>query len=203
MRKLISIIMILFSLLIINRENEDVFANIETITVNNFDFYENGVKIEYKIDKDKKDELLRLEKKLSENNTVNKDNQSLMINNNDYSIDIKVYENSTTNVEIVLLNNNKNLKVDDLKELVKDVLNDEVYGYREYSYIKVKKDNDMEDFKKLYSDLNINEIEILNIDNGKTIKGTLNDGSKINIGEINYDTGEYLIIGTPVIFKEY
>ena len=31
----------------------------------------------------------------------------------------------------------------------------------------------------------------------------MKDDTNINIGQINYDTGSYLIIGTPIIFVTY
>ena len=46
-------------------------------------------------------------------------------------------------------------------------------------------------------------LEVLNIHNGSVGKAELYDGNKINMGFTKYDTGEYLIIGTPVIFVTY
>ena len=46
-------------------------------------------------------------------------------------------------------------------------------------------------------------MKILEISNGSIAKATLMDGTNINIGQISYDTGSYLIIGTPVIFITY
>ena len=45
--------------------------------------------------------------------------------------------------------------------------------------------------------------EFLEVENGIIGKGILKDNTKINIGYMQYDTGEYLIIGTPVIFITY
>ena len=46
-------------------------------------------------------------------------------------------------------------------------------------------------------------LEELDIVNGKIGKGKLKDENKINFSFMSYDTGEYLILGTPVIFITY
>ena len=56
-----------------------------------------------------------------------------------------------------------------------------------------------------YFDLknSIGEFEKLDISNGSVAKATMIDSTNINIGQITYDTGSYLIIGTPIIFVTY
>ena len=51
--------------------------------------------------------------------------------------------------------------------------------------------------------MKINSLEVLNISNGMIAKGILKEGSKVNFADVTYDTGEYLILGTPVIFITY
>lgn len=38
---------------------------------------------------------------------------------------------------------------------------------------------------------------------GVVAEATFEDNQHINIGQIKYDTGSYLIIGTPIIFVTY
>ena len=58
-------------------------------------------------------------------------------------------------------------------------------------------------FEDIENKLKINISESLDISNGSIAKATMMDGTDINIGQITYDTGSYLIIGTPIIFVTY
>ena len=51
--------------------------------------------------------------------------------------------------------------------------------------------------------LKIKVSESLDINNGVVAKASMMDGTDINIGQITYDSGSYLIIGTPIIFVTY
>ena len=55
----------------------------------------------------------------------------------------------------------------------------------------------------LEKNLNIKVNEYLDINNGCVAEATFEDNQHINIGQIKYDTGSYLIIGTPIIFVTY
>ena len=55
----------------------------------------------------------------------------------------------------------------------------------------------------ILNQINEDTIEEAYISNGKVIKANLVDGSRVNIGQISYNTGDYLIVGTPVIFITY
>ena len=52
-------------------------------------------------------------------------------------------------------------------------------------------------------DLHLKIKESLNINNGYISEAISENDQDINIGRIKYDTGSYLIIGTPVIFVTY
>jgi hypothetical protein len=49
----------------------------------------------------------------------------------------------------------------------------------------------------------IRKINILKINNGYTGTGYLSNGEKINFALVKYNTGSYIIIGTPIIFTTY
>ena len=44
---------------------------------------------------------------------------------------------------------------------------------------------------------------MLDLNNGYTGRGYCSDGEKINFAISNYNTGAYIIIGTPIIFATY
>ena len=44
---------------------------------------------------------------------------------------------------------------------------------------------------------------MINIENGKVGRAFLKDNTRVNLGYVKYNTGEYIIIGTPVIFVTY
>ena len=58
-------------------------------------------------------------------------------------------------------------------------------------------------FNKIEENLYEDSIKVAEINNGYSIKATMKDNEMINIGKVNYDTGSYLIIGTPIIFITY
>lgn len=75
---------------------------------------------------------------------------------------------------------------------------------RYFSFIKGKlKVEDKNIFEDIENKLKIKVSKNLNISNGSIAKATMMDGTNINIGQITYDTGSYLIIGTPIIFVTY
>ena len=46
-------------------------------------------------------------------------------------------------------------------------------------------------------------IRSLEINNGKVSNIVMNDDKSINVAQVNYNSGSYLIIGTPTIFITY
>jgi hypothetical protein len=56
---------------------------------------------------------------------------------------------------------------------------------------------------KLFNQNHIENIQLLNINNGYTGTGYLSNGDKVNFALSKYDTGSHIIIGTPIIFATY
>ena len=74
---------------------------------------------------------------------------------------------------------------------------------RIYYFSKVKINEEKNILPFILDGINEDTIEEAEISNGKVLKAEFIDGSKINLGQINYDTGKYMIIGTPIIFVTY
>lgn len=213
MKKIFFVFLLIFSLLIINGKEykceakEDSFNQVESYLINEYDFIENGIKLEYTMDGAIEDEYKRIKGIFEQKNDViiseNKNCISIKSENINYSVNMYNYEN-LIKVEVVLINSNSNNLNESLIALSKEIRNDNFIDERYFSFIKGKiSTSDRDIVKNIKKSLNIEISESLYINNGYIAKATMNDKSNINIGQINYDTGSYLIIGTPIIFVTY
>ena len=197
MKKLGLIFIILFSLLIINgveyecSESEKYYRYMEDILIENYDFVQNGVKLEYIINtsiNEEKDRIIELLKKDSKSN-IDIVNNNIVCSDDALTYNISLIDGDKTKVEIIIINNSEGFKSTDLRQAVEEVKSNKCIDERIYYFSKVK--------------INEDTIEEAEISNGKVLKAEFIDGSKINLGQINYDTGKYMIIGTPIIFVTY
>ena len=123
--------------------------------------------------------------------------------NIDYSINICEY-NDLIKVQVILINNDVSKSEEELKKLSQKIRNDNFINERYFSFIKGKLNTqDKNLIDDLEKNLNIKVNEYLDINNGCVAEATFEDNQHINIGQIKYDTGSYLIIGTPIIFVTY
>ena len=119
-------------------------------------------------------------------------------------LEIIEHYNELIKVEVIVTNNDKTLSESYLKLLVQEIRNSNFIDERYFSFIKGKiKTEDKNAFEDIENKLKIKVNENLDISNGSIAKATMMDGTNINIGQITYDTGSYLIIGTPIIFVTY
>lgn len=211
MKKARLIFIILFSLLLINGveyecyESEKYYRYIEDILIQNYDFVQNGVKFEYIINTGIDEEKNRIIDLLTNypvsDMEVVGDNIVCIGDTLNYNISLIHGEN--TKVEIVIINNSKDVKSTELRQAVEKVKNDKCIDDRIYYFSKVKIGEEKNILPFILDGINEDTIEEVEISNGKVLKAEFIDGSKINLGQINYDTGKYLIIGTPIIFVTY
>ena len=110
-------------------------------------------------------------------------------------------------VQVILINNDVSKSEEELKKLSQKIRNDNFINERYFSFIKGKIETEE---KNIFEDvenklkIKINEkLDISNGNNGCVAEATFEDNQHINIGQIKYDTGSYLIIGTPIIFVTY
>ena len=211
--KVFFVFLLIFSLLIIGgkeykcESKEDSFSKIEGYVINNYDFVQNGIKLEYTVDEKLCKEYLRIKQFFEENNflvlSTENNNITAESENIDYSINICEY-NDLIKVQVILINNDVSKSEEELKKLSQKIRNDNFINERYFSFIKGKLNTqDKNLIDDLEKNLNIKVNEYLDINNGCVAEATFEDNQHINIGQIKYDTGSYLIIGTPIIFVTY
>ena len=142
-----------------------------------------------------------------------------------YVLDENEKFNSRVNKEMVIVEKPNNEDIEFLKDIItehytltnslkaKTILDDfDLYitkfkkvipkDYKEVlELVKINEEKNILPF--ILDGINEDTIEEAEISNGKVLKAEFIDGSKINMGQINYDTGKYIIIGTPIIFVTY
>ena len=213
MKKIFFVFLLIFSLLIINGKEyeceakKDLFNEVERYVLNEYEFIQNGMKLEYTIKEDINDELKRIYKVFASKNdlivTKGENWISAESENINYSVNIYKYD-ELTKVEVIVINTDRTLAESYLKLLVKEVRNSNFINERYFSFIKGKiNTKDKNVFDNIEKDLQLQINDRLEINNGYIAKAKMEDESYINIGQINYDTGSYLIIGTPIIFVTY
>lgn len=212
MKKSFYIFLLIFSLLSINgREYRCEIENysfniIEKYFMEECDFIQNGLKVEYTTRESRVNEYQRILEALFKDNLYVKEEKnsiSAYSENINYSVKF-VQDNEILKVEIVILNTDKTVNKINLEKLVKNIKSSETIDERYFSFIKGKISNDSNDiFNKIKENLYEDSIKVAEINNGYSIKATMKDNEMINIGKVNYDTGSYLIIGTPIIFITY
>ena len=213
MKKVFFVFLLIFSLLIIGgkeykcESKEDSFSKIEGYVINNYDFVQNGIKLEYTVDEKLCKEYLRIKQFFEENNflvlSTENNNITAESENIDYSINICEY-NDLIKVQVILINNDVSKSEEELKKLSQKIRDDNFINERYFSFIKGKLNTqDKNLIDDLEKNLNIKVNEYLDINNGCVAEATFEDNQHINIGQIKYDTGSYLIIGTPIIFVTY
>lgn len=195
-------IVLLFNLLgLSNTENIDInnYKNIESLVMNETIFSENGVKVQYNVESNIKDEIQRIKKIYSKEYHIQNDgdeNHFYIRGNND--IEIRVWrEDNKTFVEGIIINCKKENSTTDLKKELQKLESDEINSLRYFEYYKGKI-NSLDDIKKLELEENL-----IQIHNGYVGKNTLKNGERISYAIMEYNTGVYVIIGTPIIFTTY
>lgn len=211
MKRLGLIFIILFSLLIINGveyecyEGEKYYSYIENILVENYNFVQNGVKSEYITNTsfdEEKDRILKLLNKDSKS-TIDIVNNNIVCIKNMLTYNISLINGDKTKVEIVIINNSRNIKSKELRQAVEELKSNKCVDERIYYFSKVKINEEKNILPSILEGINEDTIEEVKISNGKVLKAEFIDRSKINVGQINYNTGKYIIIGTPIIFVTY
>ena len=213
MKKIFFVFLLIFSLLIINGKEyeceakKDLFNEVERYVLNEYEFIQNGMKLEYTIKEDINDELDRIDKIFQSKNdlVVTKSENSISAKSENINYSVNIYNYSKlTKVEVIVINTDKTLSESYLRLLVEEIRNSNFINERYFSFIKGKiKTEGKNIFEDVENKLKIIINENIDISNGSIAKATMIDGTNLNIGQITYDTGSYLIIGTPIIFVTY
>lgn len=186
----------------------DNFDFIENQIKESSEFIQNGIKVEYSVSQPISKEISRIEKyfNLNFHKNVQTDGNSIIYDDSTKQIKALVWsDNENTKVQIIYINNDKNANTFHLKKELNQMQNIAAKNIKYFNFIKVKiieerKQNLLEILK---NNIDKDTLEIIDIHNGSVGKANLYDGNKVNIGFVKYDTGEYLVIGTPVIFITY
>jgi len=186
----------------------DNFDFIENRIKESSEFIQNGIKVEYSVSQPISKEISRIEKyfNLNFHKNVQTDGNSIIYDDSTKQIKALVWsDNENTKVQIIYINNDKNANTFHLKKELNQMQNIAAKNIKYFNFIKVKiieerKQNLLEILK---NNIDKDTLEIMDIHNGSVGKANLYDGNKVNIGFVKYDTGEYLVIGTPVIFITY
>ena len=191
-----------------SESNSDNFDFMETEFIKNSDFIQNGIKVEYSIGQpvNKEFSLLKENFKKSFGQDIEANENIIVYKDLIKEIKVVVWSNDEdTKVQITYINNDKNANTFQWKQELKQIQNIAAKNIKYFNFIKVKiiEDQKQNLLDTLKNNIDMKTLEVLNIHNGSVGKAELYDGNKINMGFTKYDTGEYLIIGTPVIFVTY
>ena len=199
LKKVFFVFLLIFSLLIINGKEyeceakKDLFNEVERYVLSEYEFIQNGMKLEYTIKADISDELDRIDKIFQSKNdlvvTKSENSISAKSENINYSVNIYNY-GRLTKVEVIVINTDKTLSESYLRLLVEEIRNSNFINERYFSFIKGKiKTEGKNIFEDVENKLKIIINENIDISNGSIAKATMIDGTNLNIGQITYDTG--------------
>jgi hypothetical protein len=170
-------------------------------------FVENGVKVEYKTGID--DEMVLSELKsnmlklFSERNITLDEGQITVVDTN-INIQANTYvEDNNTLVEIKIINYDKEITISKLMKELAEFQGENAKDIRYFQYIKGKINYKDEILDIINNRLKMENINTLDVHNGYVGTANLDRGERVNFAISCYDTGSYLIIGTPIIFATY
>ena len=152
MKKVFFVFSLIFSLLFINGKEyncdtkDDSFRNIEKVLVSEYDFVENGVKLEYTTDITVEDEYNRIFYLLCQNKTSEILQEENYIETSMDKIEYKIHiytAYNKTRVDIISINNQKDTTIEDIKKVLQKLRSDNYLDERYFSYVKgrLKTDN--------------------------------------------------------------
>lgn len=178
----------------------------EEITVNYDEFSEVGVKIEYYITDKTIGEIDRLNKELLKYYKMvclnSSENSLEFFDENRYVYVFGYDKEKESKIEIEVISYNEE-KICDLMEVLTHLQNNKGNKIRYFQYIKGKINNVDTTIKDIKNNTELENMKILDIYNGYVGTAEYKKCNKISFAINNYDTGCYLIIGTPAIFTTY
>ena len=213
MKKILIIFLGIFSLLIINggyclaKQDIESFSVIENRMSEEFHIVENGVKFQYFTNLSEKQENERIENCIVNKYGVDvvKKGNNIKVESENVKLDISIYSiDDKTKVEIILINMDSSIKTESLLDIAKEIRSNEYTGTRIFQFVKYRTEYSAESIpKSIIENSKQDTIRSLEINNGKVSNIVMNDDKSINVAQVNYNSGSYLIIGTPTIFITY
>lgn len=183
------------------------FQGIEAEAASISEFCENGVKLQYSTLKRKEDEIERI---LNFTQLYGNE-KSLAVSENEVSyIDDKKefkasvwQEDEKVFVEITLINKDPSKDTQELKKEIEKLQEEHLNNIRYFEYYKGKIKTLDEGIDGLKFCSNIKNLDIIPIKNGYSGSAKLKNGQKVSLALVGYNTGDYVVIGTPTIFATY
>lgn len=170
-------------------------------------FEENGVKVEYKTSIDDEivfNELKSKMIKLFSEDEITYTDEEIIAKNNDINAQANIYvEDNTTLVEIKVINYDKENTISKLMKELAELQGKNIEDIRYFQYIKGRINNKDEMLNLINNRLEMKNINTLDIHNGYVGTADFYNGERVNFVVSSYNTGSYLIIGTPIIFTTY
>ena len=189
----------------LDRKDSRELSNIESQITKNNEFVQNGIRLEYETLNSIEDEINKLMEKINEELEINVEVSNNTITYKDSLKEIKIIvwkEADINKVQINYLNQIKDKFILDLEKEVNKIKSKESKNHKYFLFTKVKI-IEMKIYESIKNNINKESIQKIDIHNGSTLKAISKNGTRINVGYIKYDTGEYLIVGSPIIFETY
>ncbi|MFR9240868.1 MAG: hypothetical protein ACLVKE_09120 [Clostridium baratii] len=176
------------------------YKSIEKEVVKETTFKENGVKIQYNIKSSLDKEIERIKGiYIKENKIEETEDNSHFYIVGDKNIEVNLWcEDGIVFVEAISINNDKVIDTISLKNNLKKLQNKKTNSVKYFEYYKGRL-NSINSLKEIKEE----EEGFTKVHNGYVGNYELKSGSKISYGIMEYDTGVYVIVGTPIIFTTY
>ncbi|WP_294350724.1 hypothetical protein [uncultured Clostridium sp.] len=171
-------------------------------------FENNGVKVRYSSDKEVDKEKSMIIEKIKEQdigNIIEESYNELHIRTSiNEDLNIKIYKDlDKTIVEEEIINYSSEKKISKLMKELTELQTKYAKDIRYFQYIKGKINNKNTAIDKIKKIQEMKNINTLDIHNGYVGTANLYNGERVNFSVCTYNTGSYLVIGTPVIFTTY
>lgn len=175
------------------------YQSIENKVIKETTFKENGVKIQYNIKSSLDKEIERIKKiYIKENKIEETEDDSHFYIVGDKNIEVNLWcEDGIVFVEAISINNDKDIDTISLKNDLKKMQNKKTNSVKYFEYYKGRL-NSINSLKEIKEEEGFTKVH-----NGYVGNYELKSGSKISYGIMEYDTGVYVIVGTPIIFTTY
>ena len=175
------------------------YKSIEKEVVKETTFKQNGVKIQYNIKSSLDKEIERIKGiYIKENKIEETEDNSHFYIVGDKNIEVNLWcEDGIVFVEAISINNDKVIDTISLKNNLKKLQNKKTNSVKYFEYYKGRL-NSINSLKEIKEEEGFTKVH-----NGYVGNYELKSGSKISYGIMEYDTGVYVIVGTPIIFTTY
>lgn len=183
--------------------NSYKLSEFESNLNNSQQFIENGVKLTYKTDLSEDKVIKGIKTKVNEEIGYKLDEftKAFDFDSDGIHYSFSIWNDDNTNVAIQAINTNGKYSMDEILDKVKK-FNLKGFSTNVYKYAKYKVISDCSDYENQL--LNVAEtLQNVDLYNGSLLKAKLSDDTVISLAHMKYNSGNYIIIGTPMIFVTY